>query len=61
MSSWSMPIMLAPRGLSTPMTRKRHVLHADFLADRRLVVEQLALDGLADQADRACRCGRRRR
>ena len=27
-----------------------HVLHADFSVQRRLVVEQLALDGLADQA-----------
>ena len=43
MSSWSMPIMLAPLRRRTPTTSKRHVLHAHLLADRRLVAEQLAL------------------
>ena len=41
MSSWSLPIMLAPLRLSTPTTLKRDVAQAQLLADRVFVAEQL--------------------
>ena len=53
MSSWSVPIMFAPLRLSTPITAEGDVLDADFLAERRFVLEEFAAQGLADHADLA--------
>ena len=51
MSSWSWPIMLAPLRAQHADHPEGDVLDADFLADGRFVLKQLALDGGADQAD----------
>ena len=61
MSSWSMPIMFAPLRLEHADHPEGDVLDADLLADGRFVLEQLALEGLADHADLAARCARRGR
>ena len=50
MSSWSMPIMLAPLRLSTPRTRKETLLMRISLPMGDSPLEQLALQGLADHA-----------
>ena len=53
MSSWSMPIMLAPFRSSTPITRSETFCMRISLPIGRLPAEELADQRLADEADLA--------